>query len=546
MLKAFRLRRLRRMAGDEGTIAVMAAVIIPVILLVVALALASLVWGTSETESQRASDEAAVQAASSAMLVPNAGLGTAPVFPTINNAIPSSVSGSLSFVTSGLSAVVSVTASQHAANCSTVGNVYSAVTPFTNLVSGLTAALLPGVSTTAALTSALSSLNALNPSLASALQNPSTAACTSITVVPDSVASTYTSACDVAKAAMQPSRAPWSNNFFGGSGGTVPDCDTNGRVQVGISDGGSNLLDLGGTGYTLPLLAGSQLGGSNGTVTATSTFTTVQSLLAAYGVRLSTTLPNSLCPTVSVKVDQPVKGPVFNKVSVPNGRSTAKRVVKNAVIVPVFNGVSILSPNATVTGTISPAVNLNSTVLGPLQPSLVSTLNAVDATINQKLAQANTVVSSVSGAQVGQLDLLHCLSDTVGSLYNPPTGSGSANGTTQITGTASQQATTTLNQMLTQAASDGDPVQIIQVGVRNCAGASTALDIYTTCVAPALGTVTNTATGLYDVPFLDVTPAIISNVGSGNFQAVPVSAAQANGAFRAVLVRGSADDRFLP
>jgi hypothetical protein len=543
------LRRLlgRRQAGDEGAIAIMAALIIPVVLLVLALALASLVWGTSETETQRASDQAALQAAASLELVPSTGLSVAPVFPTLNSVIPSSVTASLSALVAGFGLTVNATSTQHAASCATVGNVYTAVTPFTNLVNSLTASLLP-FGSTAALNSALGSLAVINPSLASALQHPSTAACTTITVVPDTVASTRSNACAVASAAMASGKAPWSNNFFGGTGSSVPDCDTNQRVSVALSDDGSNLLDLGGTSYTTPLLAGSQLGGSSGTVSTTSTFNTVQTLLTTLGVRLQTALPNSLCPTVTVGIDQPVKAPVYGKVSVPNGRSTAKRVVKNVVIVPVFNGVSILSPNATVNGSVGPSVDLNTAVLGPLQPSLISTLDAVNGTINQKLATANTVVSSVSGAHVGQLDLLSCLIDTVSDIYDPPTTTGSVNGTQQITGSASQQATTRLNQVLTDAAASGDPVQIVQVGVRNCAGDSQALAIYTSCIAPALGTITSTVTGLYDVPFLDVTPALIRPVtGSpGDFQALPVAASQASGAFRSILVRGSSDDRYLP
>ena len=53
-------------------------------------------------------------------------------------------------------------------------------------------------------------------------------------------------------------------------------------------------------------------------------------------------------------------------------------------------------------------------------------------------------------------------------------------------------------------------------------------------------------TGLYDVPLLDVTPTMIKDIGNGNYVAVPVHASQANGAFRATLVRSSADSRYAP
>ncbi|MCW2543379.1 MAG: hypothetical protein JWM40_931, partial [Frankiales bacterium] len=269
-------------------------------------------------------------------------------------------------------------------------------------------------------------------------------------------------------------------------------------------------------------------------------FNNVQSYLSTQGVRLQTDLPNSLCPQVNVTIEQPVKGPLFSKVSVPNGRSTAQRIIKNAIVVPVFNGVSIVSPPSTVnvTGTITtPPVNLNTTVLAPLQQSLLPVLDQVNANINKTLGAANSVVSSIPGTNVGQLDLLTCLRNTVADLYNPPTAAGSA--------VTSQQL---LTQALQDAALSGDPVQVIQVGVQNCAGALSSLDIYS-CVAPALGQGVSTLgklTGLYDIPFLDVTPVIVKDVGNGNFQGVPVAATEANGAFRSVLVRADANDRFAP
>ena len=514
-----RIARRRAAARDEGTIVVLAAVIIPVILTVIALALSTLVWATSETEAQRASDQAALQAASSEVLVPNAGVSAAPLFPTLNSLIPSSL-------TAAVPGLASVTASlsQNATSCKTVGNVYTSVKPLTDLVTFLTQSLL-GLPTTTQLNNALAGLN---PSVAAALQNPTNAVCSSITVVPDTLVSTFNKACAAASANMSEDRAPWSYRFFDGTGSRVPDCATNGRVSVKLVDDGSSLLSLGGTTLTTP----------GGPVSATSVFNQVQTALGLLGVRLQTTLPNTLCPTMSVSVDQPVRGPISERISVPNGRSTAKRVVKNAIIVPVFNGAGITSTNplGTVSGTITtPPVNLNTAVLGPLQSTLVGTLDAVNTAINQNLASRSIGVSNLVGAQVGQLDLLGCLRDTVADLYNPPTSGGAAPTTQQV-----------LSTVLKDAADTGNPVQVIQVGVRNCSGAVTALDIYGGCIAPALGTVAGTATGLYDVPFLDVTPLVVKDVGNGNFQGVPVSATQASGAFRSVLVRSSGDDRYVP
>jgi hypothetical protein len=400
------------------------------------------------------------------------------------------------------------------------------VQPLLNQVTSLLSTLL-GLPRASTLTSALTSLD---PSVAAALQNPSTAPCSPITVLPSSTSPTRAEACDAASSAMSEARAPWSHNFYSESSGTaVPDCDTNQRVRVALSDDENNLLDLGGTDVSL-------LG--SGATSVTSLYDSVQTQLTALGVRLQTALPNSLCPEVSVSVDQPVKGPLFGKVSVPNGRSTARRVIKNAVIVPVFNGVSALSPTSPVLGAVTtPPVNLNTTVLAPLQANLLNVLDAVNAAINSKLAGANLSVSGVAGASVGQLDLLSCLRNTVADLYNPPVSNGSAPTSQQV-----------MQQVLSSAAANGEAVNIIQVGVQNCPGAVSALDVYKGCIAPSLPGVVGAATGLYDVPFLDVTPAIVSPVAgdSLNFQAVPVAATQAGGAFRSVLVRGADDDRFLP
>ncbi len=526
MLKAVRMRARRR--DDEGAIAIMAAAIIPIMVAVIALALASLVWGASETETQRASDQAALQTAASTMIVPSAGVAATPTYPNLNTAIPPAIRA-----LPGVQGVVT-SLSTPPASCKTVGNVYTSVSQLNGL-----APLLGLVTNSTTLNNALNTLGTVNPSLANALKNPSTAACSTITVVPDTLLTSHDQACAAATAAMQKSAAPYSYSFFKGSGSAVPDCDANGRVQVQFPGGENNLLTLPGTS----LGAGDPYG--SGPITVSSTFNTVQTQLANLGVRLRTTLPNTLCPKISVGVDQPVAPPLVDSVAqavggtiaTPNGRSTAQRVVKNAVIVPVFNGTSLLSPVTSVTGNVVPTIDLNSQILGPLQNNLLGALDAVDNAINGTLATYGTNVGSVvPGASLGQLDLLSCLHDTVQDIYNPP-GSGSAPTTSQLT--------QTLTQQLQDAATSGDPVQIISVGVKNCAGAVSALDVYNGCLAPALGTTTGSVTGLYDIPALDVTPSIIKDIGGGNFQAVPVSAQQATGAFRSVLVRGSDDDRFI-
>jgi hypothetical protein len=341
---------------------------------------------------------------------------------------------------------------------------------------------------------------------------------------------------------MAESSAPYSIRFFDGSAsgaagnGRTPDCTTNHRVSVSEASQSpllgldANTLQVGGIGATFP-------GGLQ----------TVQNLLTTLGVHLGSVIPNAICPQVSVGVDQPVKGVVFSKISTPNGRSTARRVIKNAVVVPVFNGLSLTSPTAGGGNSI----NLNTTVLQPLQTQLLSVLNTLDTTINNTIAAAQPVVNGLNGTlssvntltggavpapsvTLHSLDLLKCLTQTVGSLFNPPSGD-----------------VASVQDVLDNAAATGEPVQLIQVGVQPCAGATSAVSVYQ-CLLPALGggvaSVASKLTGLYDVPVLDVTPVIIKQIGNDptNLQAIAVDATQAVGAFRAVLGRSSDNDRYAP
>jgi hypothetical protein len=160
------IARRRARARDEGTIAVMAALIIPVVLLVLAVALASLVWGTSETEAQRASDQAALESAASALLVPSSGVAVAPVLPTLNSVLPQTIALNPLGIAS-----ITASLSQNITSCKTVGNAYSAVSGLTSnpLVTNPLTAPLIGFSTGAL----NSTLNTLNPSLAAALTSSS-------------------------------------------------------------------------------------------------------------------------------------------------------------------------------------------------------------------------------------------------------------------------------------------------------------------------------------------------------------------------------------
>ena len=531
-------RRGRR--GDDGSIAVLAGVIIPVVLVVVSLAFATLVWGASETEMQRSSDEAAEQAAASAALIdfPYASVTTltSASYPQLSSQVVSQL----------LSTLPSLTP------CATLGNPVSAVSGLLGsggLLGAVLAAL--GIGSTSTLTTALSGLSAPLTSALASLP----ASCSglgSIAPFPSLPVYTDKTACDQASAGVTSSTAPYSHRFFEGAASDAQPTCANGRVRVAFSTG-SPLLGFGGTNVTV----GDQL-----QLSLASGLSAVQTSLASLGVHLDTSLSGTICPQVNVEIDQPVRSPVLPKTTVTGGRSSAKRVVKNAVVVPVFNGLSlqsvtgpspaVLAPTglgSVVGSTTIPAVNLNSTLLAG-QKALLGVLDTLNASINAKLtadnlgvAQLNGTLTNVSASatlpaplpavagNVGSLNLLSCLRNTLAQIYDPPVGDAP-----------------TVDEVLKNAAATGDTVQLIQVGVQSCAGATSAVAALS-CVAAAVpagaATALNKVTGLYDIPFLDVTPVMVRDIGNGNFAAVPVHATQASGAFRASLVR-STDERYAP
>ena len=557
MLKAHRMRRLRR--DDGGTIAVMAAVIIPVVLLVMALALTPLVWGASETEVQRASDQAAVQAAATELLAdfPYTAVNTLTNNNNINALYPTlqGVTGQTLMTAPPLNPCTTLGDPLLSAVASTVATVTTTYTTTTQLIGGiLTTVLVPHYSSAlTAVNSGLSTLDAATSSILNSLPTNCSGIVGPIAPIPAVPSTSVSSACDIAAGNVTDAAAPYATRFYGtGDNQPQPTC-ANGRVTVSASTG-NPLLGFGGTSIS----SGNALD-----LSVPTGFSTVQSTLAGLGIRLDTVLPNVLCPEVSVGVDQPVKGPIFAETSTPNGRSTARRVIKNAVVVPVFNGVHLNSDTSTavlgVTGqtsvsggvTTSP-INLNTLLLQKVQKLLLKELDKLDVSINNKLTAANAQVQKLNGVydkvnaksgnvlpganvSVGNLDLLKCVRQTLGDLFDPPSGD-----------------VATVDDVLKQAASDGEPVNIIQVGVTSCTGALATADALS-CVQLAQGAVSGAAaaaagavTGLYDIPLLDVTPTMVKDIGNNNYLAVPVHASQANGAFRASLVRSSPDSRWVP
>jgi hypothetical protein len=325
--------KIGRSRGDEGSIAVLAGVIIPVVLVVVALAFATLVWGASETESQRASDEAAEQAAASMALVdfPYASVTTlsSASYPSLSSQLVSQLTSSAPSLTP----------------CATLGNPVSAASSLLGN-GGLLGTILSGLGV-GSLSSLTTAVNSLSPTLTSALSSipASCAGLGSITPFPTAPTSAYQVACTQAAAGMTSSTAPYANRFYADTDANGQPTCANGRVKVGVATG-SPLLGFGSSGVTV---------GNNLNLTLASGLSNVQSSLASLGVHLDTSLAGTICPQVNVEVDQPVRSPVVPKTSVVDGRSSAKRVVKNAVVVPVFNGLSLQSVTGANAAALAPS-----------------------------------------------------------------------------------------------------------------------------------------------------------------------------------------------
>ncbi len=533
---------------DEGSIAVMAAVVAPVVLLVIALALATLVWAASENETQLSADEAAVQTAASALLLDLPQLVAPPsteaLYPKLQDKVPVSLPPYTTLPTlspcetvgdpvgavdgllrdnSLLSALLSLNPLRSLLNFESLGNIQA----LTSEISGL----VPAVST------ALASL-------------PST--CTALTgtpLLPAAPMPSFNQACQVAEDAMRES-GPYATRFYSGSDSQqIPTC-ANTRVRTGFATG-SQLVGFGsssvGVGGALQLQV--PVG-----------YAQVRDALAPAGVRLDSALPNTLCPQVDVEVDQPVREPVFDRSSTPNGRASAKRVVKNAVVVPVFNGLGIkaatvpvtgLSGGGSVSGSVTfPAQNLNPALL-EVRDGTLALLDGVENQVNAltsalPVTQLNGTLAAVSAetggvlpapslsANLGTVNLLKCLKDTVGQIFDPP----------------GSEVPPTVQEIFEAAAASGDPVHLIQVAAQPCAAPvvndTVATDAFTCVQGVGTGAAADTlgrVTGVYPVPFFDVTPVLLRDLGDGNFTALPVHAAQASGAFRATLVRS--DDRYV-
>jgi hypothetical protein len=524
----------RDRAGDgaeDGSITILAAVSFPLVLLCVALALATIVWSSSEHETQRAADAAAVRAAATAFL------GTD--FPY--QQLPGVTSPLTYPDVVAISAWAGVPAPAPLAQCGTVG-----VPPVAAGFPGVGGVSFGGGTLVAPAGCSGVGPYPVEPPLGDTDQS-------------------RTVACRTAEDAMAPAPAPYANRFHEGSGGTQPKCsadpDGTRRINVKLATG-SPLVGFGQT-------AANAATGALQTQVVPGAGSVAQAL-AAFGVHLDTSLPSLICPEVAVTVDQPVREPVFDRKAAPNGRATARRIVKNAVIVPVYEGKAVTGAASgsvsasssgvgvdmtTSTGTTVhiPPQNLNAVLLAQ-QQQLLTLLDEMDAVIDSVVRASHVTLDQLNGVYSGidptapqppstpgaapldGLRLTKCLRDTMAQIYDPPSGDAP-----------------TSQEVLAAASQSGEEVLAVQVGAVRTActdpGAIPAIPTATgtqNCLRVATTPTLNTLTGLYEVPFFDVTPVLVQDVGNGNFESVPVHSSQASGAFRGGLVRDAADDRYDP
>lgn len=520
------LSRFRR--SDDGSIAVLAAVTFPLVLLSIALAVAAMVWTSSEHETQRAADAAAARAAATAFL------GTD--FPY--QALPG-VTEDVTYPDVGaIAAWAHTTPPADVSKCGTVG-----VPPTTAAYGGVSVAGQLGLTL-------VQSCPTLEP-----FKVPPPLTDTD---------QTRAAACATARATMAGDKAPYANRFFDGAGDAQPSCelDPSGarRIDVKLATG-SPLVGFG------QYAADQATGALNAGVPPQ--FGTVAELLGAFGIHLGTSLPSLLCPEVSVTVQQPVREPVFDRASTPNGASTARRIVKNAVVLPVYQGQKIEAAQTVATpavdgvnagasggagaATYIPAQNVNAGLISA-QKKLLTLLDEVDAIADAALRAGDVTVDRLNGTDTGidptetqpptlpgtgplqGLRLTKCLRDTLTQIYDPPSGDAP-----------------TAEEVLAAAAASGEEVVVVQVGaVRTACTAAGAVQGIPTpsptdgCVHAATTPRYDALTGTYEVPFFDATPVLVQDVGGKNFEVVPVHASQASGAFRSGLVRDPANERYDP
>lgn len=237
---------------------------------------------------------------------------------------------------------------------------------------------------------------------------------------------------------------------------------------------------------------------------------------------LSQLVPAALSPTMRVDVASRVRPPMFDMIGVDGldmtVSATASRRLKNAVVVPII-------PGGSVGPVVTDDVNLNLALAEP-QPALIDALGDIDTLLNQLTASLG-----LTDCQ----DLLGGVRQDLSDIYSPPSGPApDARDLVKESVDAAEAASASSGVALAELAGDayyaigaGDPAGSIGSIVSEVVGpllASTALAL--------LGPITST-----QIPSLDVAIVIFTDIGSEDYRAAVIDAANARGLFRAVLTR---------
>jgi hypothetical protein len=236
---------------------------------------------------------------------------------------------------------------------------------------------------------------------------------------------------------------------------------------------------------------------------------------------LNRAVPAALSPTMKVQVTGRVRPPLFDGFSGGEGvqmrvEATAARRLKNAVVVPVV-------PGGEVGPVVTSAVNLNSALAHP-QPVLIEALGEIDTQLNGLMSSLG-----LSGCQ----NLLQNVRQDLSAIYDPPSGPApSATNLIAASVAAAESAAARSGVALNELAGEayyaigaGDPVGSIGSVVSDAVGpllASTALAL--------LGPISAA-----QIPTLDVAIVIFTDIGSEDYRATVIDAANARGLFLAVL-----------
>lgn len=233
-------------------------------------------------------------------------------------------------------------------------------------------------------------------------------------------------------------------------------------------------------------------------------------------------VPAALSPRMQVVVASGILPPLLSLVTGQNGlemgvSATAERRLKNAVMVP-------LVPGGQVGPVVTNEVNLNPALAQP-QPALIDALAEVDEQLNILTSQL-----SLPGCQ----NLLAGIRQDLSDIYDPPSGyAPSATDLVAASVAAAESAAAEVGVAVADLA--GEAYYVIGAG----GPVGTIGSITTGVVGSLLATTALTLLGpiqATQIPTLDVALVVFTDLGEQNYRGAVVSAANARGLFRAVLI----------